>query len=68
LFGDTLPDWSSLARSVVSLARSFTPSGFAAAWQARSGLLMFHALFYLSLLSIVVNLGVSLVRKPQGAA
>lgn len=56
LFGDSLPEWRSLAQSFTNLARSLTPSGFAAVWQAGGGPLMFHALFYLSLLSIVVNL------------
>lgn len=68
LFGDSLPEWRSLAQSVTSLARSLTPSGFGEVWRAGGGLLMFHALFYLSLLSIVVNLGVSVLRKPQGAS
>lgn len=65
LFGDSLPEWGSLASGVASLARSLTPSGFGAVWQAGGGLLMFHVVFYLSLLSIVVNLGVSLLRKPR---
>lgn len=65
LFGDSLPEWGSLASGVASLARSLTPSGFGTLWQAGGGLLMFHVVFYLSLLSIAVNLGVSLLRRPR---
>jgi voltage-gated sodium channel len=68
LFGDALPEWGSLARSVVSLLRGLTPSGFAAAWQAGGGLLLFNVVFYLLLLTIAVNLGVSLLRKPGSAS
>lgn len=65
LFGDSLPEWGSLASGVASLARSLTPSGFGTLWQAGGGLLMFHVVFYLSLLSIAVNLGMSLLRRPR---
>lgn len=68
LFGDSLPEWGSLAQSVASLARSLTLSGFAAVWQTGGGLLMFHVVFYLSLLSILANLGVTLLRKPRSAS
>jgi voltage-gated sodium channel len=67
LFGDSSPEWSSLAHGVASLARSLTPPGFGRVLQAGGGLPMFHALFYLSLLSIIGNLGVTLLRKPRSA-
>jgi voltage-gated sodium channel len=68
LFGESLPQWSSLALGLDSLARSCTPSGFATIWRAGGGLLIFHDLFYLSLISIGVNLGVSLLHKPRSAS
>lgn len=68
LFGDVFPRWSSLARSVASLARALTPGGFAAAVHAGGGVLLFHAAFYLSLLSIIANLGISLLRKSRDPA
>lgn len=58
LFGDASPEWSSLADSVVTLASVFTGGGP----------LILQALFYLSLLSIAVNLGVSLLSKPRSAS
>ena len=68
LFGEAMADWSSLASSAASLLRSLTPAGFVATWQADGGLLLFHALFYVSLLSTLVNLGGALSRKSGDAA
>ncbi|HEY0682936.1 MAG TPA: ion transporter [Steroidobacter sp.] len=68
LFGKAMIEWSSLAESVASLVRSLTPTGFVAALEAGGGLLLFHALFYVSLLSTLVNLGAALLRKSGEAA
>jgi voltage-gated sodium channel len=68
LFGDDLPQWASLAQSVSSLVRSLTPGGLAAALKSSSALLVFHAVFYVALLSIAVNLGASLLRTSRGAS
>lgn len=65
LFGDDLPAWSSLAESAASLVHSLTPTGLLVVWNADGGLLLFHAAFYLSLLSTLVNLGVALLRKAE---
>jgi len=68
LFGDDLPQWNSLAHSVATLAGSFTPSGFAVAINNGGAVLAFHIVFYLVVLSTVVNLVVSTTRTLRGAA
>jgi voltage-gated sodium channel len=68
LFGDELPQWSSLALSSATLVHSFAPNGFAAAVQGGGAVLAFHIVFYLVVLSTVVNLAVSLTRTFRGAA
>jgi voltage-gated sodium channel len=68
LFGDELPEWSSLAHSAATLAGSFTPGGVAAAIGAGGAVLAFHVAFYLAVLSTVANLVVSLTRTLRGAA
>jgi voltage-gated sodium channel len=67
LFGDELPEWSSLARSTATLAGSFTPAGFANALDSGGAALAFHIAFYLVVLSTVVNLVVALTRTFRGA-
>ena len=60
LFGDTRPEWGSLAQSIVSLARGLAPIGLMQAATSSEVVLAFHGVFWLSLLSIGVNLGASL--------
>jgi voltage-gated sodium channel len=61
LFGGALPEWSSLAQSVLSLARSMSPGGLATALSSRGTLLAFHIVFYLTMLAIAVNLTASVL-------
>lgn len=68
LFGDSRAGWSSLARSFASLAHSFTHPGLVTLWRTDGRLLLFHCAFYVSLLSIIVNLAVSLLGKSREAA
>lgn len=67
LFGDELPQWSSLAQSSATLARSFTPAGFVDVLNSGVGLLAFHIVFHVVVLSMLVNLLVSLTRTFRGA-
>ena len=67
LFGDARPEWSSLANSIASLVRGLTPDGFVRAASGGIDLLIFHSVFSLALLTIVVNLGISLSRRWRGA-
>jgi voltage-gated sodium channel len=68
LFGEAMPQWSSLARSTSMLLRSITPGGVAAVLDSGAAVQAFHAVFYLALLCIAVNLGTSLRRGPQEVA
>lgn len=68
LFGESLPQWSSLSRSTASLAHSLTPAGVAQIEEAGVGLLLFQGLFYLSLISIALNLCASLFGKGHSPA
>jgi voltage-gated sodium channel len=67
LFGDDLPEWSSLAESTVTLARSFTPAGFTDALNNGGGVLGFHLAFFAVVASTIVNLSMSLTRTFRGA-
>lgn len=67
LFGEARPEWSSLANSVASLVRGLTPEGLAMAAAGGADLLIFHCVFSLALLAIVVNLGISLSQRWRGA-
>jgi len=67
LFGTARAEWSSLAHSVVSLLRGLTPDGLTTALSGGAPLLIFHCVFLLALLAIVVNLAVSLSRQRRGA-
>lgn len=68
LFGDDLPEWSSLAHSTATLAGSFTPGGLSAAFGQGGAVLAFHIAFYGVVLSTVANLIVSLMRSFRSAA
>ncbi len=65
LFGGALPEWSSLAQSVLSLARSMSPGGLATALSSRGTLLAFNIVFYLTMLAIAVNLTASVLRTSR---
>lgn len=65
LFGDTLPQWNSLAHSTTTLIHAFTPSGFLNVLTSDLSLRAFHGVLYAALLCIGINLGVSLLRVPR---
>ena len=60
LFGDESSQWSSLADSVSTLVRAFTPAGFSAVLASDAAVIAFHAAFDLTLLCVLLNLGMSL--------
>lgn len=68
LFGDSLPEWSSLAHSVATLIRSFTPAGLTDAVSDGGAIRAFHAAFYFVVMFTIVNLAVSVMRTLRGAA
>jgi voltage-gated sodium channel len=65
LFGDTLTEWSSLSRSVSSMAQSLTPGGFIGVLNSPGPLLVFHCAFYVTLLSTAINLAASFYRTRR---
>ena len=67
LFGETSWQWDSLAHSASTLIHSFTPEGFSSALVSSPALCAFHVAFYLTLACVLINLGVSLFRKPRSA-